>query len=87
MIKCPFCGTTSGITSIFNFNLDEASTLSMLVLLIIFTEIALRTMVILSIKKLSSRMVTGIIITDVIYHLLLVIITSIYVIMFLLNNF
>lgn len=85
--ECPFCGITRGVTSLYRLNFDNASIISMIVFLLVLVETALRTMVILTVGGLSKKSVKGIIITDVVYHTLLVVLTAIYVIMFLVTNF
>jgi len=85
--ECPFCGITRGITNLYRLKFDNASVISMIVFLLGLIEIAFRTMIILTVSGLRQKIIKGIILTDVYYHTLLVVLTSIYVIIFLATNF
>jgi len=85
--ECPFCGITRGVTSLYRLNFDSASVLSMIVFLLALVETAFRTMIILTVSGLRQKTIKGIIFTDITYHTLLVVLTSIYVIIFLATNF
>lgn len=85
--ECPFCGITRGVTNLYRIDFNRASILSMVVFLLVLVETAFRTMVILTVSGLRRKTIKGLIITDAVYHTLLVVVTAIYVIMFLATNF
>jgi hypothetical protein len=84
---CPFCGITRGFGSLYSLDMGSASIISMVAFLLLLTETALRTILVISIGSLRSRTVEIFAFIDVIYHLILVIAVTIYVIMFLSMNF
>ena len=84
---CPFCGITSGVSSLYRMNFNSASILSMIVFFLALVETAFRIMVIMTVSGLKQKTVSGLIIVDLVYHTLLVGLTAFYVIMFLVIKF
>ncbi|MBN1623473.1 MAG: DUF2752 domain-containing protein [Clostridia bacterium] len=85
--ECPFCGITGGLGDLYNFDIGSASVVSMVAFLLVLLEAAFRILLILFLSSLSRRAVESLIFIDVIYHLIMVIGVSMYVIMYLLTNF
>lgn len=85
--ECPFCGITRGVGSLYEFETSYASIVSMIAFLIVMIEAAFRIMLVLTLLQLKRKIVEAIIVTDVIYHLIMVIGVTIYVIMYMLNKF
>jgi len=84
---CPFCGITRGLSSIYHFEFEKASLISMFVFLLAIIEVAYRTIVVLIVKEIKQKTTNILISIDVLWHTLIVVLISVYVIMFLVNNF
>lgn len=84
---CPFCGITRGVSSIFHLQFEKASFISMFVFLLTLIEVAYRTVIILTVKELKQKTINILISIDATWHTLMIVLISVYVIMFLVNNF
>lgn len=84
---CPFCGITRGISSIYRLQLENASFISMFVFLLALIEAAYRTFIVLFVKEIKQKSVNLLITADIVWHILMLVVLSVYVIMFLVNNF
>jgi len=85
--ECPFCGITRGIGSLYRLETGSANIISMVAFMAVLAETAFRTILLIGMTQMKRRALETVVFSDVIYHLLLVIGLTVYVIMYLLNNF
>ncbi len=84
---CPLCGITRDIDNLYALEISAAGMTTLVLFMLGIVETAARVIIITFISGLSRKTVINIVKIDVIYHTLLVITASVYVIMFLMNNF
>lgn len=84
---CPICGITRDIGNIYKLDMNYVGLISLVLFMLVILETAARVIIITFISSLRKKSLINIIRIDVVYHTLLVIMASVYVIMFLVNNF
>ncbi|MDX1357749.1 MAG: DUF2752 domain-containing protein [Clostridia bacterium] len=85
--ECPFCGVTKGVSGIYRLDIDGASTVSLIIFLVLIIETAFRTMIVLIMPSMRERTLKSIVTADVTYHALLVVLAAVYVIIFIVTKF
>lgn len=84
---CPLCGLTRDVGGIYRLETGGVELRTLVIFMLVVVESAARIILVTFMSGLKKETVARVVTIDAVYHTLLVITASVYVIMFLINNF